>query len=124
MKSLDILLSSILNGQRRRKLVVHIPYSRTSAEIARILVEEGYLRGVYRDDTTLKVLLRYHNNSPGICGVRRVSRPGRRVYSPAKKLPKPQQGLAIAIISTTSGLLCDREARQSHVGGEVMCYVW
>nr|QGN73926.1 ribosomal protein S8 [prasinophyte sp. MBIC10622] len=124
MKRLNNLLSSILNGQRSRKLVVSVPYSRACHEIIDILVHEGYIRGVCSDGTTMKVFLRYYNNTPVICGAHRVSRSSRRVYSSAQDLPKPQQGLGLAIISTTKGFLSDRDARKLRIGGEIMCIIW
>ena len=112
---------------------VVLPHSRLKAHIAEILQQEGYIAGwsvaeVERHNTTFKELvvdLKYGpNRERSIAGVRRVSKPGLRVYAKSTGLPKVLGGLGVAIISTSSGLLTDRQAARRRVGGEVLAYVW
>ena len=127
-------LSRVRNGIRARKNEVEVPRSVLKQRIAEILREEGYLGSVvYADPTattgnvqgTIKVALRYDGrNGCAISGLRRVSRPGQRKYVPAKQVPRVRNGLGIAILSTSQGLMTDREARKRGVGGEVLCEVW
>jgi len=122
-------LARIRNGIRSRKREVACPRSTIKLRIAEILREEGFLDGVVQaDDThsgTITVTLRYDGRATSaITGMRRVSRPGQRKYAPAKQLPRVRNGLGIAILSTSQGLMTDREARKRGVGGEVLCEVW
>lgn len=122
------MLTRIRNGLKARKSEVLIPYSRLHKEIARILLEEGYISDYQVSESPHPVIclrLKYDElGRPVIYGLRRVSRPSRRVYQPKSKLPKVLGGLGIAIISTSKGVLTDREARRIGVGGEVLCEVW
>ncbi|MDV6013116.1 30S ribosomal protein S8 [Haloechinothrix sp. LS1_15] len=108
---------------------VVVPHSKLKANIAEILKREGYVAD-YRDDTSgkhknLVVTLKYGpNRERGLAGLRRVSKPGLRVYAKSTELPKVLGGLGIAIISTSSGLQTDRQAMRNGVGGEVLAYVW
>ena len=122
-------LTRLRNGIRARKDSIDCPRSRLKLRIAEILREEGYVDGITSVDDALQgvisVALRYDNeNVAAIRGIKRVSRPGQRNYVPAKKLPKVQNGLGIAIMSTSKGVMTDRKARQLGVGGEVLCHVW
>jgi small subunit ribosomal protein S8 len=122
-------LTRIRNGIQARKDSVDCPRSILKVRIAEILREEGYVETITSSDDAvqgvLSVGLRYDNdNTSAIRGIRRVSRPGQRHYVPAKKLPKVQNGLGIAIMSTSKGVMSDRTARQLGVGGEVLCHVW
>ena len=123
-------LARMRNGIRARKRAVDCPRSNLKVRIAEILREEGFVDGVATGETenhqgTLSVTLRYDGRSGcAISGLRRVSRPGQRKYVPAKDVPKVRNGLGIAILSTSQGLMTDREARKRGVGGEILCEVW
>ncbi|MBQ2765111.1 MAG: 30S ribosomal protein S8, partial [Firmicutes bacterium] len=108
---------------------VEIPASKTKLALANILKEEGYIKDVeYIEDGKqgfLRLYLKYGaNREKVITGLKRISRPGLRVYAQKDELPKVLGGLGIAIISTSKGLMTDKEARKAGVGGEVMCYIW
>lgn len=123
------LLSRIRNGIQARKGYVDCPRSNVKVRIAEILREEGYVEGVASAEDPLQgvisVTLRYDNhNRSAISGLKRVSRPGQRRYVGAKELPKVRNGLGIAIVSTSRGVMTDRQARELGVGGEVLCEVW
>lgn len=123
------LLTRIRNGIQGRKSRVDCPRSHLKVRIAEILREEGFVDAVSTDENgpqgTLSVVLRYDNtNHAAITGLRRVSRPGQRAYANAKSLPKVRNGLGIAIVSTSRGVMTDRQARELGVGGEVLCEVW
>jgi len=122
-------LARLRNGIRARKREVESPRSKIRMRIAEILRDEGYIEGVSNVEDQrqgkLAVTLRYdNNNQSAITGMRRISRPGQRKYAAATALPKVRNGLGIAIISTSRGVLTDREARKLGVGGEVICEVW
>ena len=122
-------LSRIRNGIRSRKQFVDCPRSRIKLRIAEILQQEGYIDGVTNADDAkqgiLSLTLRYTNeNQCAITGMKRISSPGQRTYVGAKAIPKVRNGLGIAIVSTSHGLMTDREARKRGVGGEVLCEVW
>jgi small subunit ribosomal protein S8 len=125
-------LARIRNGIRARKQQVELPRSTIKLRIAEILRDEGFVQAVSSSEDNkqglLKVELRYDGRTTGsscaITGMRRVSRPGQRHYVPAKQVPKVRNGLGIAIISTSQGVMTDREARHKGVGGEVLCEVW
>ncbi|MCD1147349.1 30S ribosomal protein S8 [Peptoniphilus sp. KCTC 25270] len=123
------MLSRIRNGNDARHKSVQIPASNIKTEISRILLEEGYINGyeVLEDDKQgiIKVDLKYGNNDEKvISGIKRISKPGLRVYAKSTEIPRVLGGLGIAVISTSKGIMTDREARKEQVGGEVLCYVW
>ncbi len=123
------MLTRIRNGHRAGLKAVEMQHSKMKAEIARILKREGYIEeyGVEGDGPkkTLKVSLKYyHGKKPCITGLRRVSTPGLRRYTTAMELPRVLGGLGIAILTTSGGIVTDREARKAKVGGEVLCMVW
>jgi small subunit ribosomal protein S8 len=125
-------LARIRNGIRARKQLVECPRSNMKLRIAEILRDEGFVQSVSSTDDKkqglLKVELRYDGRASAsanaITGMRRVSRPGQRAYVPAKDIPKVRNGLGIAIISTSQGVMTDKKAREMGVGGEVLCEVW
>ena len=122
-------LARLRNGIRARKREVACPRSNLKLRIAEILREEGFLDGVVTAEDalsgTITVALRYDGRaSNAITGLRRVSRPGQRKYVPSKQVPRVRNGLGIAIISTSQGIMTDREARKRGVGGEILCEVW
>jgi len=122
-------LSRIRNGLQAHKSQVDCPRSNLKLRIAEILKEEGYLDSVTSVDDPLQgvisMTLRYGNDTaPAITGLKRISRPGQRRYVGAKELPKVRNGLGIAIVSTSKGVMTDKSARKLGVGGEVLCEIW
>lgn len=121
-------LTRVRNAQLAKKASVTLPASRLKFQLAKILETEGYLAGVSEDRAssrpTLTVVLKYTNGTPAIRMVRRVSTPGRRLYASAKDLPRVFSDLGIAVISTSAGLMTNKEARKRSLGGEVMCEVF
>jgi small subunit ribosomal protein S8 len=121
-------LTRIRNAIQARKETVACPRSNLKTEIARILNEEGFVNGVSetKENTqgVLSLALRWSSQGNAIKGIRRVSRPGQRWYVGAKSMPKVRNGLGIAIVSTSRGVMTDRAARKLGVGGEVLCEVW
>ncbi len=125
-------LARVKNGIHARKLTVECPRSNIKVRIAEILRDEGFVGAVTtsEDDKQgmISLELRYDGRASAsgcaISGMRRVSRPGQRAYVPAKDVPKVRNGLGIAIISTSQGVMTDRAAREKGVGGEVLCEVW
>jgi len=122
-------LSRIRNGLQARKQTIDCPRSGLKVRIAEILREEGYLNAVSQAEDhgqgTISVTLRYDNtNHAAITGLKRASRPGQRRYVGAKALPRVRNGLGVAIVSTSRGVMTDRKARELGVGGEVLCEVW
>lgn len=123
------MLSRIRNANSARHKSVDIPCSNIKKEIAQILLDEGYIKGfdVVEDDKQgmIKVDLKYSEDGEKvISGLKRISKPGLRVYVKCEDVPKVLGGLGIAIISTSKGIITDKKARQEKVGGEVICYVW
>jgi len=121
------MLTRIRNGQTANKSAIKSPASKLRVSVLDVLQREGYIRGYERDPDghqELSIALKYHNGVPVIRELRRVSKPGRRVYSGARELPRVYNGLGIAIVSTPRGVLSDSEARDAHVGGEVLCTVF
>jgi small subunit ribosomal protein S8 len=123
------MLTRIRNAGHARFDKVDIPASRMKINLARIMKEEGFIKNykVIKDNRqgVLRVYLKYSEHQrPLIQGLRRVSKPGRRVYSGHAELPKVQGGLGVALISTSQGVVTDRQARKLMVGGEVLCEIW
>ena len=123
------MIKRIRNGQSARKSVVSTPSSRLRANVLDVLKREGYIRDfssveVRAGISEIKIELKYHEGSPVISEIKRVSTPGRRVYSGIKELKRVYNGLGIAILSTPRGVLSDNEARVANVGGEVLCQVF
>lgn len=125
------LLTRIRNAVMAGHKIVETPSSNMKTEIARILLEKGYIRG-YKviegegPQKILKIALKYHprNKRPAIKAIHRISRPGLRKYTDVENMPRVLNGLGIAIISTSRGLMTDKEARKENVGGEIVCYVY
>lgn len=123
------MLSRVRNANSAHHDTLSMPHSKMKEGLAQILLSEGYIAGFKTADAevgkTLTIDLKYGpNRERSIAGVRRVSKPGLRVYAKSTELPKVLGGLGIAIISTSSGLLTDRQASKKGVGGEVLAYVW
>ncbi len=121
------LLTRLRNGQKARKVSVSMPGSRVKRAVLEVLKDEGYITdfSATQEDgkPVLTVELKYHNGQPVIGSLKRVSRPGLRVYRPMGELPKVLGGLGVAVISTSEGVMSDREARRRGHGGEVICTV-
>jgi len=122
------LLTRIRNGQTARKESVSMPSSKQKAAIAKVLEAEGYIAGFDVDESekgkpTLTIRLKYYQDRPVIERIERVSRPGLRIYKKTAELPKVQGGLGVAIVSTSRGVMTDRQARAEGHGGEVLCIV-
>jgi small subunit ribosomal protein S8 len=123
------MLARIRNGAHARHLRVTCPASKQKLAIANVLRENGFVGDVRLDEQgshkSLIVALRYDDDGrPVIAGMRRVSRPGRRVYVGSGEIPKVRSGLGLAVLSTSRGILSDRAAREAKVGGELICEVW
>jgi len=123
------MLTRIRNGQMAQKASVRSPASNLRRNVLEVLQREGYIRGYVADDviegkSEISIELKYHNGEPVIRELRRVSKPGRRIYAGVRELPEIYNGLGIAILSTPRGVLSDSEAREAKVGGEVLCTVF
>ncbi len=123
------MLTRIRNANNAKHPTVDIPSSNVKRAIAQILVDEGYVKGfeVLEDQKqgVIRMTLRYGQNKERIIkGLKRVSKPGLRIYAGCEELPKVQRGLGIAIISTSKGIMTDKAARKENVGGEVLAFVW
>lgn len=123
------MLTRIRNAFRAAKISVDIPHSRMKTEIARLLKREGYILDYTTEADgprkTLRVFLKYGPDQQSVIqGLRRISKPSLRRYASAGDIPRVLGGLGVAILSTSRGLLTDREARKCNVGGEILCYVW
>ena len=122
------MLTRIRNANTAKHPTVDVPASNMKKAIAQILLDEGYIKNFQLiDDGTqgvIRITLKYNGNEKVISGLRRVSKPGLRVYAGADELPRVLKGLGIAIISTSKGVMTDKAARANHVGGEVLAFVW
>jgi len=123
------LLTRIRNAQHRRLPKVSSPASNLRTNVLEVLRKEGYIRGFSATEiepgiSGLEIELKYHEGEPVIREIRRVSKPGRRVYSKIKDLHRPYNGLGIAVLSTPRGVMSDSEARAANVGGEVLCQLF
>ncbi len=123
------MLTRIRNANASKHESVEIPASNMKKQIAQILVDEGYIKSYNIIDDgkqgIIKVLLKYGpNKSLVIRGIKRVSKPGLRIYVGSEEIPKVMRGLGVAIVSTSKGVMTDREARKANVGGEVLAFVW
>jgi small subunit ribosomal protein S8 len=122
------LITRIRNGQMRRTAKITAPNSRLRTRLLDVLTAEGYIRGYAEVETKghkqLEIELKYHEGEPAIRELKRVSTPGRRVYSSVSELKPHRQGLGVSIISTPKGVMTDTTAREQNVGGEVLCQVF
>lgn len=123
-------LTRIRNAVAASHRVVEIPASNLKKEMTKILFDQGYILSYkFIDDNkqgTIKIALKYdkHNNDPVIKELQRISKPGLRKYSPTDELPRILNGLGVAIVSTSKGVMTDKQARRENVGGEVLCYIY
>jgi small subunit ribosomal protein S8 len=122
------LLARIRNAQQRNKGTVSSPNSRLRESVLEVLKTEGYIRGYTVTEregrSELDIELKYFDGSPVIREIERISKPGRRVYTSVKNLPRINNGLGVAIVSTPKGVMADHEARDANVGGEILCTVF
>ena len=121
------MLTRIRNALMAKHETVEIPASNTKKAIAKILLDEGYIAGVELVEGvqgTIKITLKYEGGKKVITGLKRVSKPGLRVYVGADEVPQVLNGLGIAILSTSKGIMTGKEAKKAHQGGEVLAYVW
>ncbi len=121
-------LTRIRNANLVKHSNVSIPASKLKVELIKLLKEEGYIENFeLKEENGFKVIdvtLKYFNKQPVITNLKRVSTPGLRTYSKAKNLPRVFDGMGIAVVSTSKGLMTDKQARKENIGGEVLCYVW
>ncbi len=121
------LLTRIRNAQMVAKTSVSVPSSKVKVAIAQVLKDEGYIDGFQvkteEGKSSLEIALKYYAGRPVIERIERVSRPGLRVYKSCNAIPKVQNGLGVAIVTTPKGVMTDRKARAAGIGGEVLCYV-
>ena len=127
--SIADMLTRIRNASSAKHDSVKIPASNMKKAIAQILVDEGYIKGFKVEDVgkqrMIEIALKYGQNKTAvITGLRRVSKPGLRIYSGCEDMPKVMKGLGIAIVSTSKGVMTDKDARKANVGGEVLAFVW
>lgn len=122
------LLTRIRNASRAKHLRVDIPSSNMKKQLVDILKQQNFIEDFAEIEDNkqniIRVVLKYRNGIPAISGLKRVSTPGLRIYKNADKLPRVYNGLGIAVISTSKGLLTDKQAKTQSVGGEVVCYIW
>ncbi|MGB9612717.1 MAG: 30S ribosomal protein S8 [Candidatus Margulisiibacteriota bacterium] len=128
MDTIADMLAKIKNAFKIRKEIVEIPYSKTKEGITKIMLTEGYISrfDIFNraHKKFIRINLKYSGRKSVIEDLKRISKPGRRVYCDAQSIPKVQSGFGTAIISTSQGLMTDEEARQKKIGGEVICYIW
>ena len=127
--TLGDMLTRIRNGQTTNKKVVDAPASRFRKNVLEVLKREGFIRNFEEKEMKpginfFEIELKYYNGKPVITEIKRVSKPGRRVYSSIKSLQKKYNGLGISILSTPRGVMSDNEAREANVGGEVLCTIY
>ncbi len=123
------MLTRIRNGQMRKKGSIKSPSSKLRIWVLDVLKEDGYIRGYTQIDNEkgfkeLEIKLKYFSGDPAIRELKRISKPGRRVYTSVKNLPYVRQGLGVAIVSTAKGVMSDAKAREQNVGGEILCTVF
>ena len=122
------MLTRIRNANNAKHESVNVPASKLKLAIAKILLDEGYIKAYQfvedGNQGVIKITLKYLGKEKVITGLRRVSKPGLRMYVGADEMPKVLRGLGIAIVSTSKGVMTDKQARKEHVGGEVLAYVW
>ena len=122
-------LINIKNGYLARKRQTVVPYSKIKDQLGQILVKEGYLTSAKckMQNAKLKTLeleLKYNGKQPALAEVKRISKPGLRIYSKAKAIPRVRTGFGITIVSTSAGLMIDNQARKKKLGGEIVCQIW
>ena len=122
------MLTRIRNAVRAKHTTVDVPYSKVKNEIAKILLDEGFVADIETVENgvnkNIRITLKYKDSKSVIQGLKRISKPGLRIYAEKEELPRVLNGLGIAIISTSKGIVTDKVARKENVGGEVIAYIW
>jgi small subunit ribosomal protein S8 len=123
------MLTRIRNAVQAKKAEVFLPYSKFKASLAELLVKEGFLAGSNALEETghkqLKLVIKYDPQGGSvISGIKRISKPGQRIYLPFQRIPVANSGFGLTVVSTSKGLMTDRQARKDKVGGEIVCQVW
>jgi small subunit ribosomal protein S8 len=121
------MLTRIRNASAAKKSELVLPYSKFKANLANLLQKQGFVGGVSElmgEHKMLQINLKYSGQEAVISGIKRVSKPGQRIYLPFDKIPRTNSGYGVTVISTSKGLMTDKEARKQKVGGEVVCQVW
>jgi small subunit ribosomal protein S8 len=122
------MLTRIRNANSQRHLAVDIPYSKVKEQIGKILLLEGFVESMdileVNSFKTIRITLKYENKTRILQGLKRISKPGLRIYASVEELPRVLNGLGIAIISTSKGIMTDKEARKQNIAGEVLAYIW
>lgn len=118
------MLTRIRNAHLALHKEVSVPRSKMKVSMAEILKQEGYVDGVTVDDKNINIALKYFEGKPAIAGLKRISKPGRRVYVGANDIPRVQNGLGICIVSTSHGVMAGEVASENNVGGELVCEIW
>lgn len=121
---LSDLIARIKNGYRANLTEVRLPWSRVKEDVARVLTEQKLVDKYEKKENELVIGLRYNGKAPALTDIRRVSKPGVRIYSGVKKLPRVLGGLGINILSTPRGIMVDKQAKKLHVGGEIIAQAW
>ena len=129
MDQISDLLTRIKNGYMARKATILAPYSRAKEDVAKVLEKSSYVEKVsivssQKSFKELEITLRYEDSKPALTNVERVSKPGLRIYSKKSRLPKVLSGLGIAVVTTSKGVMTDKEARKKGIGGELIARVW
>nr|AXZ97098.1 ribosomal protein S8 [Callistopteris apiifolia] len=128
--TISTIITLLRNANIRRKTTAQVPATNISKDIVRILLEEGFVRNITEHKKNMKdfldVTLKYQGKKkkPYMTALKRISKPGLRIYSNHRQMPRVLGGMGIVILSTSYGLMTDREARQRRIGGEILCYVW
>jgi small subunit ribosomal protein S8 len=121
------MLTRIRNAAAAQKTELVLPYSKFKANLAQLLLKQGFISGsseLAGKHKNLQITLKYSGTESVIAGIKRVSKPGQRIYLPADKLPRTNSGYGVTVVSTSKGLMTDKEARKTGVGGEVVCQIW
>ena len=122
------MLNRIRNAQAVLKTTVDVPLSKIKLEICQILARNGFIKGFEKkgrkNKKNIQITLKYDGKIPAISGMKRISKPGQKIYLPYKKIKKVKGGYGFSIISTSKGLMTDKEARKQRLGGEVVCEIW
>lgn len=120
------MLTRIRNANILNQKTVIIPWTRITEQMVHVFVKEGFLESVEKQDSTLVITLKYDKKTkkPCITNLQRISKPGLRLYSNSKEIPQVLGGMGIIVLSTSSGLLTNREAKQRKIGGELLCSIW
>ncbi len=118
------MLNRIRNGQAVSKETVDFPFSNLNYEIAKVLEKAGFIGKIEKQKKNLEITLKYEDKKPFISGLKRISKSGQRIYAPFKEIKKVKGGYGVAVVSTSKGLMTDKEAIKQKLGGEIICKIW